>query len=270
MVRETGFLGGTHPYYRVGSGDRPLVVLPGLSDAFQGERPSRLVALALDRYYFRTYDEYAVYVVSRPRHLPDGQTTREMADAYATVLDRIGPAPVVGISLGGLVAQHLAVDHPEVVDRLVLAVSAARLGDDGRRILRRWRDWADAGLWFAAMLDSVPVTYNGWRRWLYPPLLRTLGHPMASEPADVDDVVVSCQACVDHDATDRLPDVDVPTLVVGGTDDRLFPPPLLESTAEGIPDARIDLFHGGAHGVYEERKYAFDAAVRSFLRATGT
>jgi pimeloyl-ACP methyl ester carboxylesterase len=269
MGRETGFLDGTHPYYRVGSGDRPLVVLPGLSDAFQGERPSRLAALALDRYYFRGYDDYAVYVVSRPRHLPDGQTTWEMADAYAEALADLAPVSVVGISMGGMIAQHLAADHPGLVERLVLAVSAARLGDDGRRILRRWRDWADAGLWFEAMLDSVPVAYTGWRRWLYPPLLRTVGHPLASDPADATDVVVSCQACLDHDAADRLPAVDAPTLVVGGTADRLFPPNLVEAAADAVPAARLELLDGG-HGVYEERKPAFDATVKTFLRHDAT
>ncbi|UPV99685.1 alpha/beta hydrolase [Halorussus gelatinilyticus] len=273
MGRERGLLRGSegrYPYVTFGSGPRTLVVFAGLSDAFQPERPARYLGLLLERYYYRLFaDEFTVYVVGRRRNLPAGTTTREMAAEYADLLDAhdIAPADVLGVSLGGLVAQYLAADAPDLVDRLVLGVSGHRVGEAGRRTLRRWAEWADRGWWFDAYIDSIPVTYTGYRRWLYPPLIRTVGRLLLSEPAAVSDVAVSCRACLDHDATDRLGDVDAPTLVVGGTEDHFFPPEILRETAAAVPDARLELVDGTGHGAFEERKRAFDRTVKAFLTA---
>lgn len=273
MGRERGVLAGSagrYPYVTFGNGPRTLVVFAGLTDAFQPERPSRYFGLLLERYYYRSFAaDYSVYVVGRRRDLPEGTTTREMAAEYADVLREfdLAPADVLGVSLGGLVAQHLAADAPELVRRLVLGVSGRRVSTAGRHTLRRWADWADRGRWFDVYLDSIPVTYTDYRRWLYPPLIRTVGRPFLSEPAAVSDVAVSCRACLDHDATDRLSDVEAPTLVIGGTEDHFYPRGVLRETADAIPDARLNLVAGTGHAAFEERKRTFDRAVTAFLAA---
>lgn len=265
---DRGYLAGGHPYYRVGGGDRTLVVLPGLSDAFATGDPSRLTAALLDRLYYGAYrEEFTVHVVGRPRGLDPGTTTRDMAADYATLLEAFdGPVAVEGVSMGGLVAQHLAADRPDLVERLVLGVSACRVGEEGRRVLGRWHQWAVAGGWTRILADSASVTYTGHRRRLYPSLLGTVGRARPREPAFPDDVPVSLRACLDHDTTDRLDDIEAPTLVIGGDEDAFFPAELLERTAAGVPDARLKLFAGVGHGAVEERKREFDDSVRAFLR----
>lgn len=271
MGREHGLLAGPagrYPFVEFGSGPRTLVVFAGLSDAFQPERPPRYLGLLLERYYYRLFtDDYTVYLVGRRRNLPAGTTTREMAAEYADLLRdaNLAPVDVLGVSLGGLIAQHLAADAPDLIRRVVLGVSGRRVGEAGRRTLRRWADWADRDWWFDAYLDSIPVTYTGYRRWLYPPLIRAVGRWLLSEPAAVSDVAVSCRACIDHDATDRLSDVAAPTLVIGGAEDHFFPAEILRETAEAIPDSRLELVEGTGHGAFEERKRAFDRTVLSFL-----
>ena len=272
MGRERGLLrgpAGRYPYVRFGDGPRTLVVFAGLSDAFQPEVAARYLGLLLERYYYRLFaDDYAVYLVSRRRNLPEGTTTREMADEYAELLEThgIAPADVLGVSLGGLIAQHLAVDRPDLVRRLVLGVSGRKVGEAGRRTLRRWADWADRGWWFDAYLDSIPVTYTGYRRWLYPPLIRIVGRLLLSEPAAISDVAVSARACLDHDATDRLSGIEAPTLVIGGTEDHFFPAEIVRETAAEVPDSRLELIDGTGHGAFEERKRAFDKTVLAFLQ----
>ncbi|WP_101297368.1 alpha/beta fold hydrolase [Halegenticoccus soli] len=265
---DYGLLDDRFPYYRIGDGPRPLVVLPGLSDALQGAEPTRLVAELLARYYYRPYvDGHAVWVVGRPRGMPEGFSTRDMAAEYADALGGIGPASVLGLSMGGLVAQHLAVDYPARVERLVLGAAGYRLGDGGRETIARWEAWAERGEWREIYLDSVPHTYLGYRRWLYPPLFRAFGGAVLPEPANRSDVVVSCRACLDHDARGRLGGVGAPTLVVVGALDHFFPEAILRETAAAIPDARIALLGGAGHGAFEERKRRFDATVRRFLDA---
>ncbi len=257
---------GRFPYHRVGDGDRRLVVFPGLSDALSSRDPSRLTAEWLARRAFADLtDVFDVWVVSRPRGMPTDYTTRDMAGEYASLLDRTGPASVLGLSMGGLVAQHLAADYPDLVNELVLGVSGHRLGDEGRRAVRRWRDWAEEGEWLELALDATAVTYSGHRRLLYPPLLRAADGLGALEPEKPADAVTSCRACLDHDAEAELADVDAPTLVLGGAEDRLFPESVLRKTARGVPDAKLGLLGGVGHGAPEERRRAFLRAVRSFL-----
>lgn len=257
---------GRFPYHRVGDGDRRLLVIPGLADAFGSRDPSRLTAewLARGRYPDLT-DVFDVWIVGRPRGIPEGYTTRDMAGEYASLLDRTGPASVLGLSMGGMIAQHLAADYPDLVDDLVLGVSGHRLGDAGRDAIRRWRDWAEAGEWLELVLDATAVTYSGARRLVYPPLLRAASGLASLEPEEPADVVVSCRACLGHDAGAELGEIGAPTLVLGGAEDRLFPESVLRKTARDVPDARLDLLGGVGHAAPVERRGAFNRAVRSFL-----
>lgn len=260
------YLRDRYPCYRFGDGPDPLVVFPGLSDAFAPLGVSRVQALLLERYYFRRFAaDFTVYVLGRPHGLPAGYSTREMAADYDRAIDALGFDRVacLGVSMGGLIAQHLAADT-ERVSRLVLSVAGCRLGERGNGIVRRWRDWAARGDWFDVVRDGVPESYTGYRRWLYPPLLRAL-RPLVPAPASEADIVTAAEACLAHDSTGCLSSIDVPTLVIGGTEDRLFPPTVLEETAANLPEGRLELIEGVGHGGYEERRTAFDATIGAFL-----
>ncbi len=96
-------------------------------------------------------------------------------------------------------------------------------------------------------------------------MIRAVGPYFLSEPAVVSDLAVSAQACLSHDTTNRFGDIDARTPVIGGTVDYFFPESVIRETAEGISGARLELFSGTGHGAFEERKRAFDSAVKAFL-----
>jgi len=174
----------------------------------------------------------------------------------------IGSADVLGISNGGMVAQALAVRHPELVDRLVLANTGCRFGDlpastgptprprpglggdpgrTGRRDVHR------------LACVRVPVTrVDDW-----PVVL--------PEPADPNDLEASLAAVRGFDIRDRLDEIDAPTLVFGGTADPYVPEAILEGTAAGMPGAECAFVPGAKHATFHERKATFDARVRTFL-----
>lgn len=261
---ETGRLCDRFPYVRVGKGSRPLVVVPGVDDAmFSGRYPIAL-GWMLRGYFSRFVGDRAVYVISRPRGLPEEHTIADMADGYAEVLEaELGPADVLGISMGGMIAQELGVRHPDLVETVVLANSGCRV-DDPERIRRllayaRERDWA------RIRADLGVAMFTDWRAVTYPAFVLTLGRFAIPRPAVPADVTVSLEAIRAFDATGRLADVDAPTLVFGGTDDPFFPEPILEATAAGIPDAELSMIRGGKHGAYHERKLTFDDRVDAFL-----
>jgi pimeloyl-ACP methyl ester carboxylesterase len=257
---ESGHFMGELPFIRFGEGSRTLVIFPPINDSLQDVTNGA----RFYRWYYRHFaDEYTVYLVSRKRRLLSGYTTRDMAADYAKAFGRsIGSAHVVGLSLGGLVAQHFAADHPEYVESLVIGVAARGLGTEGREIVRRWIDLARGGRWRELHAEMVVDMYTGIRRPLYEILARLLGGAMVRSPVAREDFIVSAEASLDHDATDRLGAIKSRTLVVGGAQDRLFPSSLQYDTAERIPGAALRLIEGVGHGAFDERKRDFDAAVK--------
>ncbi|WIV66909.1 alpha/beta fold hydrolase [Natrialbaceae archaeon AArc-T1-2] len=263
---ETGQLAGQFPYVRVGDGPKTVLVIPGIGDAmFDGEygRPG---AMGVAVQFRRFLEEYTVYVVSRPRGLPEGTSIRELAQNYAHVLERhVEPASVLGISMGGLIGQELAYERPDLVDRLVVAVAGCRLAAESVRVLRRLRRYGVEGRWTEIRSAFLEAMYTGWRRQLYPRLSRTVGRIRPPAPADPDDFLHSVDAVLEYDATDRLARIEPRTLVIGGDDDPFFPERILRETHDELPDAQLAMFRGARHGAFLERKEAFDDWVRQFL-----
>ena len=262
---EPGTRIADHPTVRFGDGDHPLVIIPGLSDALQGDETPRFVRLLLERYYMRALaDDFDVYIVSRPRELAEGVTTRELAAGYGSVLSEIGPADVLGMSMGGLITQYLAIDHPENVRNLVIALAGPHLSPSGREVLTEWREAACDGRWGEVHLSTVDATYSSaGKRAAYGALLKLPG--VIKKPPYPDDFINSAQACLDHDSGDELAESDSRTLVLGGQHDVLFDASDLRWMAETIPNAEARILEDTGHGAFEERRRAFSDAITSFL-----
>ncbi len=260
MVTHGVFSTG-HPYYRFGNGDTPLLVLPGVTAGIGWwNDPDWLTATALERYYFRAYRDYDVWVMPRP---PGGErtTTAAMAADYAEVLEALGTANVIGISLGSAIGAHLTAET-DLVERLVLISCGTGLGAFGRQTVTRWQEFAAAGRYRELHLDYIRRVYAGRNRLLIPPLYR-LGAPWLPKPTCEGDVGRACEAMLSYDGT-ILSDVSVPSLVVGGKEDSLVP-----ITAHRDAAARLDCslaLAPGGHAVYEESRRDVASAINPFLR----
>ena len=250
-----------HPYYRFGNGETRLLILPGVTAGIGWwNDPDWLTRVALSRYYFRAYREYDVWVMARP---PGGEqpSAAQAATAYATALDELGSAHVMGISLGGAIGAHLAAETDRV-QRLVLVSCGNGLGAFGRQTVTEWRDFAAAGRYRELHLCYSRRVYAGRNRLLVPPLYR-LGSRWLSEPVVAGDVERACEAMLDYDGA-ILSELSVPTLVVGGTQDSLVPIASHREAADRL-DCSLVLARGG-HAVYEERRREIASTIRPFLR----
>lgn len=234
------------PCLAVGSGP-PLVVLAGL--AAEHRNPTGLDRRRQLRPLRRLAERCTIHRLTRRPGLPAGTNIADLAaDAASTIRhDLGGPVPVMGISTGGSIALRLAIDHPEVVARLVLVSAAHRLSSRGRRMQRRLAELTEAGrprdAW-AAVGPGLARTRIGGRlmaAWLW-----STG-PLA-DPDDPSDMVATIRAEDAFDAGGELHLVAAPTLVVAGGRDGFYTPALFRATARGIPGARLVLYPGRGHG----------------------
>jgi pimeloyl-ACP methyl ester carboxylesterase len=244
MVRE-GLLHGALPYLAIGAGP-PLVVLPGLSA--ENGNPTGMARSFQLRPLQPLARHFTVYAVNRKRGLQPGTTIEDLADEVADTLDHRFPGPVCvqGVSTGGSIAQQLAIDHPELIRRLVLASTACRLSSHGRQVQRQLAHLANAGrprrAW-ATYGPALAATTAGGQ--LFATLMWLFGGRMGS--SDPSDMVTTIAAEDMFDAGPRLHRITAPTLVIAGERDRFYSPELFRETATRIPDARLCLYPGKGH-----------------------
>lgn len=247
----------------------PLLLLAGLASDSMSWLP--VVAPLAARYRLIRLDHRGV---GRSYPQDAAASIDAMADDCAGLVRHLGlaRAHVLGHSMGGFVARRLAVRHPDIVDRLVLAASGARAGARNLALFRELADdfppTTDAADWFRRLYAWVftpafmadPAKLDAALRW-------ALDTPYPQTATGFRRQVDALAADEVHARPERADAgrIAARTLVLGGREDRLFPPPDLDSYARAIPGARIKVVDGAAHAIHTERPDAFVDAVCDFL-----
>lgn len=249
-------------YIRFGSGEKTLIMLPGLGDGLRSMKGMALPMALLYRAYTK---EYTVYIFSRKNLLPEGYTTRAMARDVKRAMDSLGvsKADLFGVSMGGMIAQHFAADYPEALDKLVLTVTSARPNPVLTESVTEWMDQARRGDHLALMDSNVRRIYSDayYQR-------NRRGIPLVAKvtkPGSYDRFLIQAEACLTHDAFDRLCKITAPTFVIGGDQDNTLGGEASREIAARIPGAKLLMYPGQGHGLYEEVK-DFHQTVLEFLR----
>ncbi len=274
----TASIGDIQLYYDQSGHGEPLLLIRGLgadSNAWVRQRPLS------GCYRTITFDNRGVGRSSKP---PGPYSTRQMADEAAAVLDHLGVdrAHVVGVSMGGMIAQELALNHRSRVGALVLActypepdgVAHAMRSGAFEHFTGSPATDAEAAADLLAALDPLalfqymlPAVFSG--RFIREELA-TLGPQLTAGfkyGFSVEALLAQTAACLAHSTTDRLHQIDRPTLVITGSDDRLIPPHHSETLAARVPGARLITIAGGTHGLNIEMAERFNAEVLDFLAA---
>jgi len=265
-VRE-GTLKGGLPYISVGDGP-PLVVF--VAGGPSNANPTGWQRRCEVRWLASLARGFTVYRVNRKVGLKRGATMANLADDYAVALEGefAGPVDDLSVSTGGMIAQQFAVDHPDLLRRLVLGGPAYRLGPVAREAERRSAKFAARGENRRSLAAMAPVFVAsplaqrlvGGMYWLTAPLA---GMGRNWDPSDM---IATYEAEVVFDIGDRLGEISAPTLVICGGRDRAFTPELFRQAAGRIPDARLIVYEDRGHGGgLTDRRFPRD--VVSFLMA---
>lgn len=252
----------TMDYIRFGTGDRVLIMLPGLGDSLRSVKGTALPMALMYRIFTK---KFTVYAFSRKFAQPVGYSTRDMARDVAEAMEQLNieKADVFGVSMGGMIAQHLAIDYPEKVGKLILTVTCARPNPILTESIKEWMAYAEKGD-AAGFMDSnlrriYSEKYYRQNKWMAP----VVGQ--LTKPQSYDRFFVQATACLTHDAYEKLDRIQAPTLVIGGEKDMALGGEPSREIAERIPNAQLRMYEQWGHGLYEEAK-DFNQVVLDYLK----
>jgi 3-oxoadipate enol-lactonase len=253
--------GGAEIYYEVSGEGDPLLLIMGLGADSRGWILQQ--GVFAEHHRVVAFDNRGVGRSSCP---PGPYSTEGMAQDALAVMDAAGVerAHVLGVSLGGAIAQHLALRAPERVRSLILAAT-----------------WAGPSFWRARVRDmQLAIARSAGRealitaRMLFvfsPPLFNNnpemtalIEKTLLDDSASLEGYLAQLDAAELHDVRARLGKVRIPTLAITGRRDILVPPELTEEIASLIPGAELTILDS-AHAIQFEEVERFNAAVLAFF-----
>jgi pimeloyl-ACP methyl ester carboxylesterase len=273
---STTRVGDVELFYEAhGSGD-PLLLIMG----FATDSTAWLFQLPAFAARYRTvaFDNRGVGRSGKP---PGPYTIHRMADDAVGLLDHLGiaRAHVVGLSMGGMIAQELVLRHPARVRGLVLAATFPEpdaetertrqftLDQMGGRITAGGEVQIDLQALNPLVLFQhlLPLVFNPeFISTQLPKLMQLFGGAL-QYGFSMEAILGQMQALMGHRATERLHRIAAPTLVLTGDADRLISPANSDLLAKHIPGARLVKVPGGSHGFNIEQPEVFNRAVLDFL-----
>lgn len=233
-------------YYCFGSGERKLVIIPGVS-----MKPTVPLGLALEGTLRSFAEMYTIYLFDRKRNMTEGYSIRNMADDTADAMVQLGirDAYVYAVSQGAMIAMTLAIHHKELVHLLYISSTQARSNDRSRAVFAQWLHLTEG--------DDCRALYNSIHENVYSPaylekyaaaFARLAGSGSREEMARFRILV---EACLHFDIYDLLPQIACPVFVTGSKADRITGPEGPQEIAARL-NCPCFLYDGYSHAVYDE------------------
>lgn len=250
-----------------GRGRRPMIMIQGLNT--RGIKGAGLTLAWMYRVFAK---DYRVYLFDRRPNLRNGVTVREFAQDVAEAMDVLGlkNADIFGVSQGGMIGQYLAIDRPDLVHRLVLAVTLSRNNDTVIQTVNGWIEMAEQGQMKELVSDMAVKMYSEGYIRRYKPFMPLL--TLLQKPKDIERFVTLARACLTCNAYEELDKIQCPVLVLGGKRDLVVGGEASEELAEKL-GCEMFLYEHLGHAAYEEAS-DFNRKVFEFLTgetlSTGT
>jgi 3-oxoadipate enol-lactonase len=251
-------------YKLEGEGDETIVLVNGLADDLE-TWVFQMEDLLGAGYRVLRFDNRGVGQSSAP---PGPYTTKLFADDAKALVDELGLRDfhLVGVSMGGMIAQEYAIAYGSDLRSLTLACTYAAPGPFCSRMFAMWADLAPK--------LGVPFVMRDVTLWAFTvPFfeereeeLKEFEAAMADLPQPLDAYLAQLSSIRTHDCTDRLGEISAPTLVLAGEEDILIPVRLSRRLHDGIAGSQWKTTKGG-HACVWEHPSEFNGALLEFVNA---
>lgn len=236
-------------YFRFGKGPETFVIIPGLSvQSVMGS--ADFVAEAYDS----MTDDFTIYVFDRRNELPAAYSVYDMAHDTAEAMQKLGlsQVDVFGASQGGMIAMDIAIEYPDLVKKMVLGSTSARIDELQFGKIEEWINLAHEG--------KAQDLYLSFGEAIYPQEIFEQSRDLLIDTAktvtreEMDRFIVIAEGMRDFDITDNLDDISCPVLIIGSSDDQVLGAEASKQIAEhlsGHIDFELYMYDGYGHAAYD-------------------
>ena len=259
---------GIDIFYKVQGQGEPLILIMGLGGEC-GDWVLQLRAFT-KHYHVITFDNRGVGKSDKPA---EPYTIKTMADDTVGLMDHLGidKAHILGVSMGGMIAQEVAINHPEKVVKLILVSTDAGRDEKGRHSTQLLKamglkeDFSNEDI-KSVDIGRVMTSLNAYA--FSGGAIKLMAVPFCwfrMKLFGIEGLKGQFEAAMTYSALDRLHLIKAPTLVMVGTNDRIVAPKSADMLASRIPNARLVKIEGGSHTLVAEKRDRFNREVLGFL-----
>jgi len=248
-------------YISFGTGKRILIMIPGLGDGMMTVKGKALPFAWAYRMFSK---DFTVYLFSRKNELEEGCSIRDMAKDLKIAMDKLGikKADIMGVSQGGMIAEYMAIDYPEVVNKLILVVTVGRQNECIQSNVKRWIALAEQNRYGEAMKDIMVRMYTNEYIQKYRIMLNVVG--LFPGPKNKVRFLRMAKSCIKHSLFEELKQIKAPTLIIGGERDETVTGEASREIAKQIKGSELYMYEEYGHGLYSEAE-DFNQRVFDFL-----
>ena len=248
-------------YIEFGKGNKNLIIIPGVGDGFKTVKG---LALPFAIMYRKFAKDYKVYVFSRAREIKKGYSINDMANdlAKSMKLLNIESADIVGVSQGGMIAMDLAINHSELINKLILVVTSSRPSEIMKSSLNKWINDAKNDNYEELMLDNAKRSYTG--KYLEKSLKNYKLLIKFTKPKSYERFIIQSQSCLTFDVYDDLNKINNKTYIIGARKDEVLGVEPSIELHEKIKNSELYIYEDYSHGVYEQAK-DFNDRILNYL-----
>ena len=240
--------GGKVHYLSFGKGKKILVMIPGLRfSSIEGS------AKILSMYYRIFTKDYTVYMFDRKDNITEGYTIHDIAEDTAEAMINLGLNDVYlfGASQGGMISQDIAINHPALIKKMVLAVTLSKNNDTTVSVVSDWIEMAKKGDLIRIAQDYTYKSFSEAYLKKYKAFIPLSIKTQKFMPTDR--FIILAKACLTCETYERLNEIKCPVLVLGGGKDKIVTKEGSLEIAERIC-CECYIYKDLAHEAYNEAK----------------
>ncbi len=236
-------------YFKFGEGDKAMVILPGLSvQSVMGSADAIAEAFSLFT------KDFTLYVIDRRKELPAMYNVHDMAEDTAAALSAMGlnDIYIYAVSMGGMMAMTMAIEHPGLVRKMLLGSTSAHVTQEHFKNFEKWIDMARRGdreglyLSFGEMIYP-PAVFEQYRDYF-------TGASKTVTDEELKRFIVFASGVKNFNITDRLDEIQCPVLTMGTFEDLVLDSDATMEIAEKLDYKkcfRLYMYTGFGHAAYD-------------------
>ncbi len=236
-------------FFRFGKGEKPLVILPGLSvQSVMG------AAEAISDEYSVMKDEFTVYVFDRRKVLPSSYSIKDMADDTALAIKALGLRDVYifGASQGGMIALELAAHYPDNIKKVAVASTSLKVSERQFAVIKGWIEKAKARDGTGIYIDFGKNIYPTDIYEKYRQALIEAGKAVTDN--EMRRFITLAEAVKGYNSKLSAEDIRCPIFAVGAVDDKIFGESAIREIVEtfrNLPGFKYHLYENFGHALYD-------------------